>query len=171
MIDREHKLPISQQAKVLGISRALPTTNQAGQPEGAGLDEPNRPFASGATLRRRPDACAICCARRAIRSARHVATLMKRMGIEALYRKPRTTKRHPGHKVYPYLLRNLPVTRANQVLGDGHTFPWPAASLTWLPLWTGLHAGAVLEGLYHHGMHLLSGGGGGGHGELRHPGR
>ena len=45
---------------------------------------------------------------------KHVSTLMKRMGIEALYRKPKTTKRHPGHKVYPYMLRHLSVTRAHQ---------------------------------------------------------
>jgi putative transposase len=40
----------------------------------------------------------------------HVATLMKRMGIEALYRKPNTSKPAPGHKIYPYLLRNLAVS-------------------------------------------------------------
>ena len=40
---------------------------------------------------------------------------MKRMGIEALYRKPNTSKPAPGHKIYPYLLRKLPVTRPNQV--------------------------------------------------------
>jgi|SRR6056297_2086824 len=48
----------------------------------------------------------------------HVATLMKRMGIEALYRKPNTSKPAPGHKIYPYLLRKLPITRPNQVI-DG----------------------------------------------------
>jgi putative transposase len=41
---------------------------------------------------------------------RHVATLMKRMGIQAVYRKPNTSKPAPGHKIYPYLLRDLPVT-------------------------------------------------------------
>ena len=46
---------------------------------------------------------------------KHVGTLMKRMGIEALYRKPGTSKKHPGHKVYPYLLRGLTINRANQV--------------------------------------------------------
>jgi transposase InsO family protein len=46
---------------------------------------------------------------------RHVKTLMKRMGIEALYRRPRTTKPEPGHKIYPYLLRDLEITRPNQV--------------------------------------------------------
>jgi putative transposase len=45
----------------------------------------------------------------------HVATLMKKMGIEALYRRPRTTKPAPGHTVYPYLLRDLEVIRPNQV--------------------------------------------------------
>ena len=46
---------------------------------------------------------------------RHVATLMKRMGIEAIYRRPNTSKPAPDHKVYPYLLRDLPVTRPDQV--------------------------------------------------------
>jgi len=46
---------------------------------------------------------------------RHVATLMRRMGIEALYRKPTTSRKHPGHAVHPYLLRGLAVTRPNQV--------------------------------------------------------
>ena len=41
----------------------------------------------------------------------HVATLMKRMAIEALYRRPNTSKPAPGHKVYPYLLRGVAVTR------------------------------------------------------------
>ncbi len=49
----------------------------------------------------------------------HVATLMKKMGIEAIYRRPNTSKPTPGHKVYPYLLRKLAVTRPNQGLGDG----------------------------------------------------
>lgn len=46
---------------------------------------------------------------------RHVKTLMRRMGIEALYRRPRTTKPEPGHKIYPYLLRGMEITRPNQV--------------------------------------------------------
>ena len=55
----------------------------------------------------------------------HVATLMKRMGIEALYRKPNTSKPAPGHKIYPYLLRKLPITRPNQV--------W-AMDITYIPM-------------------------------------
>lgn len=43
----------------------------------------------------------------------HVTTVMKRMGIEALYRRPNTSKPAPGHKIYPYLLRKLPITRPN----------------------------------------------------------
>ena len=49
----------------------------------------------------------------------HVATLMKRMGIEALYRKPATSKPAPGHKIYPYLLRGMTIDRPK---------PWPATA-------------------------------------------
>ena len=44
-----------------------------------------------------------------------VGRLMKRMGIEAVYQKPKTSKKHPGHPVYPYLLRGMNISRANQV--------------------------------------------------------
>jgi putative transposase len=56
---------------------------------------------------------------------RHVATLMKRMGIEAIYRRPNTSKPAPGHKIYPYLLRNLKVERPNHV--------W-ATDITYIPM-------------------------------------
>lgn len=46
---------------------------------------------------------------------KHVGSLMKKMGIEALYRRPGTSKKHPGHKIFPYLLRGMPINRANQV--------------------------------------------------------
>jgi putative transposase len=55
----------------------------------------------------------------------HVRTLMRKMGIKALYRKPRLSKAHPGHRVYPYLLRGLEITRGNQV--------W-AADITYIPM-------------------------------------
>ena len=46
---------------------------------------------------------------------KHVGSLMKRMGVEALYRKPGTSKKHLGHKIYPYLLRGVVINRSNQV--------------------------------------------------------
>jgi putative transposase len=56
---------------------------------------------------------------------KHVSILMKKMGVEAFYRKPNTSKRHPDHKIYPYLLRNLTVDRPNQV--------W-AMDITYIPM-------------------------------------
>ena len=41
--------------------------------------------------------------------------LMHRMGLEALYRRPRTSKPAPGHRIYPYLLRDMTIDRPNQV--------------------------------------------------------
>jgi len=68
---------------------------------------------------------------------RHVKTLMKRMGIEALYRRPRTTKPEPGHKIYPYLLRGMEVTRPNQV--------W-AMDITYIPMARGfVYLAVVLD--------------------------
>jgi len=68
---------------------------------------------------------------------RHVKTLMHRMGIEALYRRPRTTKPEPGHKIYPYLLRGMEVTRPNQV--------W-AMDITYIPMARGfVYLAVVLD--------------------------
>lgn len=55
----------------------------------------------------------------------HIRTLMRKMGIEAVYQKPKLSKPHPQHKIYPYLLRNVEITRANHV--------W-AADITYLPM-------------------------------------
>ncbi|MBA3035308.1 MAG: IS3 family transposase [Desulfobacterium sp.] len=52
----------------------------------------------------------------------HVSTLMRKMGIEALYRKPRLSEPHPGHKVYPYLLRGMEITIANQAWSTDITY-------------------------------------------------
>jgi putative transposase len=68
---------------------------------------------------------------------RHVSTLMRRMGIRALYRKPNTSRRHPRHPVYPYLLRGQAVTRSNQV--------W-AMDITYIPMAKGfVYLAAVMD--------------------------
>ena len=106
MIDRTHDLPISKQAEVLNISRGsvyylprpVPKTELAIMHR---LDRLHLeyPFAGSRMLRGllAAEGCKI--------GRRHVRTLMRRMGIEALYRHPRTTVPGPGHKIYPYLLR------------------------------------------------------------------
>ena len=63
---------------------------------------------------------------------RHVKTLMRRMGIEALYRRPRTTKPEPGHKIYPYLLRGMAITRPNQVWAMDITYITMARGFVYL---------------------------------------
>ena len=68
---------------------------------------------------------------------RHVRTLMKKMGIEAIYRRPNTSKAAPGHKIYPYLLRGLKIDRANQV--------W-AMDITYIPMTRGfIYLAAVVD--------------------------
>ena len=116
MIDRAHDLPIAKQAKALNISRGSVYYLPRPVPD-ADLAVMRRldrlhlefPFAGSRMLRGLLAAggCKI--------GRRHVKTLMRRMGIEALYRRPRTTKPEPGHKIYPYLLRGVEITRPNQV--------------------------------------------------------
>ena len=108
MIDREHALPVVRQAELVGISRGavyyLPRpVSDADQRLMRRIDELHlaHPFVGARMLRdliNREGRDDIKVGRK------HVATLMARMGIEALYRKPNTSKKHPGHKVYPYLL-------------------------------------------------------------------
>jgi putative transposase len=56
----------------------------------------------------------------------HIRTLMRKMGIEAIYKKPRLSEPHPGHTIYPYLLRGLSITEGNAV--------W-ATDITYIPMW------------------------------------
>ena len=116
MIDREHDLPITKQAEVLRISRGSVYYLPRPVPE-ADLAIMRRldrlhlefPFAGSRMLG------GLLAAEGCKLGRRHVKTLMRRMGIEALYRRPRTTKPEPGHKIYPYLLRGLSIERPNQV--------------------------------------------------------
>ena len=116
MIDRDHKLPITRQAKLLDISRG--TVYYLPQPVSPAdlalmrkIDELHleHPFMGARMLRDQ-------LARQGIHAGRrHIRTLMLRMGIEALAPQPGSSQAAPGHKVYPYLLRKLAITRANQV--------------------------------------------------------
>lgn len=116
MIDRDHTLTVTRQAELLGISRGsvyyLPRpVSNADLALMRRIDELHleHPFMGARMLRRQLLRMGIKAGRR------HIGTLMRRMGIEALAPQPGTSKPHPGHKVYPYLLRNLAITRANQV--------------------------------------------------------
>jgi putative transposase len=138
MIDRDHALSVSKQAEVVGIARStvyyLPRPVPA-----ADLDLMRQidkvhtefPFAGARMLRR------LLAANGSKVGRRHVKTLMSRMGIEALYRRPRTTKPEPGHKIYPYLLRGVAITRPNQV--------W-AMDITYIPMAKGfVYLAVVLD--------------------------
>ena len=116
MIDRNHDLSLTRQAKALGISR------------GSVYYLPRPVSASDLALMRRIDELHLDYPFAGSRMLQgllkgegfdvgrlHVRTLMKKMGIEAIYRRPNTSKPEPGHKIYPYLLRNLPITKPNQV--------------------------------------------------------
>ena len=138
MIDRKHDLPITKQAAAVNISRGsvyyLPRPVSAA--DLAIMRRLDRlhlefPFAGSRMLR------GLLAAEGHKLGRRHVKTLMRRMGIEALYRRPRTTKPEPGHKIYPYLLRGLAITRPNQV--------W-AMDITYIPMARGfVYLTAVLD--------------------------
>ena len=116
MIDRNHKLSITRQAELLNISR------------GAVYYLPEPISAADLTLMRRMDEIHLnrpTAGSRMLRDLlqregfevgrKHVSTLMRRMGIKAVYRMPGTSQKHPGHTIYRYLLRDLAIERANQV--------------------------------------------------------
>ena len=116
MIDRNHSLSLTRQTQLLGISRGsvyyLPRlTSEADLALMRRIDELplEHPFMGARMLRRQLQRQGIHVGRR------HLGTLMARMGIEALCPQPGTSKRHPQHKVYPYLLGKVAIRRANQV--------------------------------------------------------
>ena len=138
MIDRDHHLPVKRQAELLGISRGsvyyqplpIPDVELALMRR---IDELHleHPFAGSRMLRDFLRLQGIEVGRR------HVSTLMQRMGIQALYRKPNTSKKHPAHPVFPYALRSLAIERANQV--------W-ALDITYIPMARGwVYLVAVLD--------------------------
>jgi putative transposase len=138
MIDPEHDLPIKQQAVALGISRS----SIYYQPRPVSVEDLwlmrridelhlNYPFAGSRMLRDllRQQGLEV--------GRRHIATLMRRMFIEAIYRRPNTSKPAPEQRIYPYLLRGLAVTKPNQV--------W-AMDITYIPMARGfVYLAAVVD--------------------------
>ena len=138
MIDRAHDLPVARQASLLWLSRSSVYSQPRPVPP-ARLAIMHRidalhlehPFAGSRMLRDMLRAEGVVIGRVA------VATLMRRMGIEALYRRPCTSKPAPGHKIYPYLLRGLVIDRPNQV--------W-AMDITYIPMARGfVYLAAVVD--------------------------
>ena len=139
MIDRSHDLALTRQAELLTLSRSSSLYYEPRPVPEADLAIMRRidelhldyPFAGSRMLRDllRGEGIAI--------GREHVRTLMKRMGIEAIYRRPNTSKPAPGHKIYPYLLRNLAIVRPNQV--------W-AMDITYIPMARGfVYLAAVVD--------------------------
>src|SRR3982074_80486 len=139
MIDRGHDLSITKQADVLKISRGSgyflpPPVSSTDLAIMRHLDRLHLeyPFAGSRMLRGllALQGCKI--------GRRHVKTLMRRVGVEGLSSRPRTTKPEPGHKIHPYLLRGMEVTRPNQVwamdityIPMAHGFVYLAVVLDW----------------------------------------
>ena len=126
MIDQSHELSVKRQAELLSISRSNVYYLPQPVPEAdltlmRRMDELhlNYPFAGARML------SAMLRLDGLVAGRKHVGTLMEKMGIEALYRKPNTSKPHLAHRIYPYLLRDLVIDRPNQV--------W-ATDLTYIPM-------------------------------------
>ena len=138
MIDRDHELSIARQAKALNISRGAVyykprPVSDADLQIMRRIDELHleHPFMGARMLRDMLNREGVSIGRR------HVATLMRRMGIEAIYRRPNTSKAAPGHKIYPYLLRKLKIEQPNHV--------W-AMDITYIPMARGfVYLAAVVD--------------------------
>jgi putative transposase len=138
MISHEEKLSIQKQVRLLGLSRSSfyyrpRAVSEADLKLMRQIDELHLeyPFAGSRLLRD-------MLAQRGIQVGRkHVRSLMRRMAIEALYRKPNTSKPAPGHRIYPYLLRGVSITRPNQV--------W-AMDISYIPMARGfVYLAAVID--------------------------
>ena len=138
MINRSHELPLTKQASLLNLSRSsLYYQSRPIAPADLAVMRRiyelhlNYPFAGSRMLRDLLRAEGIEIGRE------RVATMMKRMDITAIYRRPNTSKPAPGHKIYPYLLRNLAVTRPDQV--------W-AMDISYIPMARGfVYLAAVID--------------------------
>lgn len=138
MIDIEHRLPVVRQAQLLQLSRSsvyyLPRpTSSEDLALMRRIDELHleHPFAGSRMMRDFLKGEGHFIGRK------HVATLMRTMGIEALYQKRNTTRRHAAHPIYPYLLRKLPIERPNHV--------W-AMDITYVPMARGfVYLAAVMD--------------------------
>ena len=127
MIERDGPVPITRQAELLGLSRSAvyykPVRLSAEELAlMAAIDALHleHPFAGRRML------TSLLRASGHVVGHTHVRTLMKRMGVEALYRKPRTSTPASGHKIFPYLLRHLEIERPNQAWGMDITYvPMP----------------------------------------------
>ncbi len=138
MIDPTHQLPVVRQATLLELSRASlyyrpQSVSEADLVLMRRIDEIHldHPFAGARMLRDmlRREGYEI--------GRKHVATLMKRIGIEALYRRPNTSKPNLAHRIYAYLLRDLAIDRPNQV--------W-AMDITYIPMARGfVYLSAVMD--------------------------
>jgi putative transposase len=127
MIDPAHRLPIVRQAQLLDLSRSSvyyrpQPTSDADLALMRRIDELHleHPFAGSRMLRD------LLRRERFEVGRKHVTTLMRKMGIEALYRKPRTSGRDREHPVFPYLLRGLIIDRPNQVWAMDTTYSTPS---------------------------------------------
>ena len=175
MIDRSHALPVTRQARELGISRGsvyyLPRpVSPADLAIMRRIDELHLefPFAGSRMLRDllRQEGIEI--------GRQHVAKLMKKMAIEAIYRRPNTSKPAPGHKIYPYLLRKLAIVRPNQVWATDISYIPMAKGFVYLVAIVALRQaqevqpqGSGLASVDHDGGRLLRRGSGGSAGALR----
>jgi putative transposase len=138
MIDRGHNLPLGRQAELVGLSRSTVYYEPRPVPPAElaimrRIDELHLdyPFAGSRMLRDLLRGEGVVIGREL------VVTLMRRMGIEAIYRKPTTSKAALGHKIYPYLLRGLRIERPNQV--------W-AMDITYIPMARGfVYLAAVVD--------------------------
>ena len=133
MIDRTHAVPVMRQCQLLKLARSTAYYQPTPVSETTlalmrRIDALHlaHPFAGARMLRDllRQEGHAI--------GRRHVATLMRRMGIEALYRKPSLSRRHPAHTIYPYLLRDLTINRPNHVWAADITYILMARGFVYL---------------------------------------